>query len=126
MARLRAKLDEARAGHGALVMLVGEPGIGKSRTIEEFAEQARAGGALVLTGRCFEGEWAPPYAPFAEAIAGYAKAATPDTLRADLGYGAPPVARPSLLCMNGFPTSASLSRSTRTKSAFACSTPYRS
>jgi len=98
MARLQAKLDEARAGHGGLVMLVGEPGIGKSRTIEEFAEQARAAGALVLAGRCFEGEWAPPYAPFAEAIAGYVKDADPDALRADLGYGAPPVARlvPSL------------------------------
>jgi class 3 adenylate cyclase len=98
MARLGAKLDEARAGHGGLVMLVGEPGIGKSRTIEEFAEQARAGGALVLAGRCFEGEWAPPYAPFVEAIAGYAKDADPDILRADLGYGAPPLARlvPSL------------------------------
>src|SRR3989442_8608469 len=92
MARLRAKFDEARAGHGGLVMLVGEPGIGKSRTIEEFAEHARAGGALVLAGRCFEGEWAPPYAPFGEAIAGYAKDAAPDALRADLGYGAPPVA----------------------------------
>src|SRR5256712_1382767 len=98
MARLRAKFDEARAGHGGLVMLVGEPGIGKSRTIEEFAEHAGAGGALVLAGRCFEGEWAPPYAPFGEAIAGYAKDAAPDALRADLGYGAPPVARlvPSL------------------------------
>jgi tetratricopeptide (TPR) repeat protein len=98
MARLRAKLDEARAGHGGLVMLVGEPGIGKSRTIEEFAEQARSGGAFVLAGRCFEGEWAPPYAPFAEAMAGYAKDADPDVLGADLGYGAAPVARlvPSL------------------------------
>jgi len=96
--RLQTKLDEARAGHGGLVMLVGEPGIGKSRTIEEFAEQARAAGAQVLTGRCFEGEWAPPYAPFAEAIAGYAKDADPDVLGADLGYGAPPLARlvPSL------------------------------
>jgi class 3 adenylate cyclase/tetratricopeptide (TPR) repeat protein len=98
MARLQARLDEARAGHGGLVMLVGEPGIGKSRTIEEFAEQARVGGALVLAGRCFEGEWAPPYAPFAEAIAGNAKDAAPDVLGTDLGYGAPPVARlvPSL------------------------------
>jgi class 3 adenylate cyclase len=93
MARLQARFDEARAGHGHLVMLVGEPGIGKSRTIEEFAEHARAGGALVLAGRCFEGEWAPPYAPFAEAIAGYARDGAPDVLSADLGYGAPPVAR---------------------------------
>ena len=52
----------------------------------------------MLSGRCFEGEWAPPFGPFVEAIAGYAKDADPDALRADLGYGAPPVARlvPSL------------------------------
>ncbi len=98
MARLQAKLDESRAGHGGLAMLVGEPGIGKSRTIEEFCEQARSGGALVLAGRCFESEWAPPYAPFAEAIAAYARDADPDILRADLSYGASPIARlvPSL------------------------------
>lgn len=98
MARLGQKLDEARAGRGGLVMLIGEPGIGKSRAIEEFTDHARESGATVLSGRCFEGEWAPPYGPFAEAIAGYVGAADPDGLRADLGYGAAPIARlvPSL------------------------------
>src|SRR3990172_4958732 len=42
LARLRAKLDEARAGHGGLVMLVGEPGIGTSRTIAEVPYNAPA------------------------------------------------------------------------------------
>ena len=93
MAKLKAKLAEARTGHGGLVMLVGEPGIGKSRMIEEFTEGARADGAVVLTGACFEGEWSPPYAPFVEAIDNYAKTADPVQLRADLGYGAAPIAR---------------------------------
>jgi class 3 adenylate cyclase/tetratricopeptide (TPR) repeat protein len=93
MARLKAKLAEARTGRGGLAMLVGEPGIGKSRMIEEFTEGARADGAAVLFGACFEGEWSPPYAPFVEAIESYAKTAEPVQLRADLGYGAPPIAR---------------------------------
>ncbi len=74
-------------------MLVGEPGIGKSRTIEEFAERARKEGALVLWGRCYEGEWSPPFGPFAEAIAEYARAVEPEILRKELGYGGPPLAR---------------------------------
>jgi DNA-binding CsgD family transcriptional regulator len=91
--RLRARLEEARAGRGGLVMLVGEPGIGKTRTAEEFAQRARHEGATVLWGRCYDGEWSPPYGPFAEAIAEYVHAAPADALRADLGFGAPPIAR---------------------------------
>ena len=74
-------------------MLVGEPGIGKTRTSEEFADAAVALGARVLQGRCFEGDWSPPYGAFADAIETYARETEPDELRADLGYGAPPVAR---------------------------------
>ena len=98
VAQLTQKLREADTGRGGMVMLVGEPGIGKTRTCDEFAELARASGARVLRGRCFEGEWSPPYAPFAEAIEAYARDADADELRADLGYGAPPIARmaPSL------------------------------
>jgi class 3 adenylate cyclase len=49
---LRRKLDAARAGNGGLAMLVGEPGIGKTRTAEEFCHRpsggrARAGGSLL-------------------------------------------------------------------------------
>ncbi len=92
MSKLNAKLAEARAGHGGLVMLVGEPGIGKSRMIDEFTESARTDRAVVLIGACFEGEWSPPYAPFVEAIENYVKTAEPVQLRADLGYGAAPIA----------------------------------
>jgi class 3 adenylate cyclase len=91
--RLKQELGEVRRGRGALVMLVGEPGIGKTRTLEEFAEIARNEQATVLWGRCYEGEWAPPFGPFAEAIAEYARGAEPETLRRELSYGGPPLAR---------------------------------
>jgi hypothetical protein len=74
-------------------LLAGEPGIGKTRLTEEFAESAREHGAEVLMGHCYEGEWAPPYGPFSEAIAVYARAAEPGQLRQDLGLGAAPLAR---------------------------------
>lgn len=63
VARLSQKLQEARAGQGGLVMLVGEPGIGKTRLAEELAEAARREGTVVLWGRCYEGEWAPALRP---------------------------------------------------------------
>lgn len=90
---LAATLRETRAGHGGLAMLAGEPGIGKTRTLEEFAETARAEGALVLWGRCYEGEAARPYGPFVEAIVEHARSAAADALRDDLGIGAAPLAR---------------------------------
>jgi class 3 adenylate cyclase len=98
MARIAGLLHRAQAGEGALVMVVGEPGIGKTRMAEELAELARGEGTRVLAGRCYEGEWAPPYGLFVEAIETYARAVTPEELRRDLGPGAPPVARlvPSL------------------------------
>jgi predicted ATPase len=97
-------------------MLVGEPGIGKSRTIEEFAEQAQGGGTLVLTGRCFEGEWAPPYAPFARRSRATPKTPHPHPRRS--GYGRRPSPAWSPRYANGWPTSESRCRSTLTKSAF--------
>jgi len=89
LARLTHHLERAAREQGSLVMVVGEPGIGKTRTTEEFAAWARERGARVLWGRCYEGEGAPPYGPFAEAIGEYAARADVDELRADLSqYGA--------------------------------------
>src|SRR5262249_4209725 len=53
----------------------------------------RAQQALVLWGRCYEGEAARPYGPFAEALSEYVRATPPDLVRADLGQGAAPLAR---------------------------------
>ncbi len=83
--RLANRLEEARNGRGSIVMLRGEPGIGKTRTIDEFADQARQQGVTILRGACYDGEWQPPFAPFAEAIAEYARHADPAQFAAVLG-----------------------------------------
>jgi predicted ATPase/class 3 adenylate cyclase len=58
---------ESAAGHGRVVLLSGEPGIGKTRLATETALLARRNGALVLAGRCDE-EMGLPYQPFVEAL----------------------------------------------------------
>ena len=67
IAGLTAALDSSIAGHGGLAMLVGEPGIGKTRTALELASYAEGRGAQVLWGRCYEEEGAPPYWPWVQA-----------------------------------------------------------
>jgi DNA-binding CsgD family transcriptional regulator len=49
-------------------MLVGEAGIGKTRTAHELALHASARNVLVLRGRCYEGEHSPPYEPWRTAL----------------------------------------------------------
>jgi DNA-binding SARP family transcriptional activator len=67
LARLTAALDRARAGERRLVLIGGEPGIGKTRLMAELCAAAHAGGAEVRSGRCFE-EAIAPYQPFVEAL----------------------------------------------------------
>jgi class 3 adenylate cyclase/tetratricopeptide (TPR) repeat protein len=50
LARLRRALDEVRTGHGQVVAIEGEPGLGKSRLSHEFARTAAAEGWAVLEG----------------------------------------------------------------------------
>ena len=64
MAELTATLDAALTGQGRLIMLAGEPGIGKTRTAQELAALAEERGAQVLWGRCYEEEGVPPYWPW--------------------------------------------------------------
>ncbi|MES1193168.1 MAG: AAA family ATPase, partial [Solirubrobacterales bacterium] len=66
LARLEPLL--AHAGNGRQVILLGgEPGIGKSRLARELAVAAHARGATVLQGRCDE-DLRMPYQPFVEAL----------------------------------------------------------
>ena len=50
MTGLRAAMDDAMAGHGRMVMLAGEPGIGKTRAAQELASYAESLGAQVWWG----------------------------------------------------------------------------
>ncbi|MGH7788488.1 MAG: ATP-binding protein, partial [Candidatus Binatia bacterium] len=88
LARLAQRLAEAGLARGGLLMLVGEAGIGKTRTAEVFCAAARDAGALTLWGRCDEGGWAPPFEPFRAMLVAYAEQTDCDTLRAALGAGA--------------------------------------
>jgi tetratricopeptide (TPR) repeat protein len=68
LAELLAALDDAFAGRGALLLLRGEPGIGKTRLAEELAARAEARGARAAWGRCWEGEGAPAYWPWVQIL----------------------------------------------------------
>jgi DNA-binding SARP family transcriptional activator len=67
LAQLNDEWDLARAGGPRLVLLGGEPGVGKTRLAVELAHAAHDHGARVLLGHCDE-ELAVPYQPFAEAL----------------------------------------------------------
>jgi class 3 adenylate cyclase len=91
--RLREAVDTALAGRGSLQLLVGEPGIGKTRAAEELATYARVSGARVYWGRSREDEGAPAYWPWVQAIRAYARDADPVALAWQLGAGAAEVAQ---------------------------------
>ena len=92
MDQLRAALEDVLGGRGRLVTLVGEPGIGKTRTSEELTTYAGLRGAQVLWGRCYEGGGAPPYWPWVQAIRSYVRDIDPDELRRQMGSSASVVA----------------------------------
>ena len=83
----------SRLGRAGLIMLTGDPGIGKTRLAEEFAAEAQRHGAVVRWGRCWEGEGAPAFWPWIQIIRDHAHESDPETLRVQLGAAAPDVAR---------------------------------
>jgi class 3 adenylate cyclase/tetratricopeptide (TPR) repeat protein len=64
---LETRWKEACVDGRRIVLLAGEPGIGKTRLVSEIARAVHADGAVVLLGRCFE-EVGGPYASWVEAL----------------------------------------------------------
>lgn len=64
------ELDELRThlGRAGLVIVTGDPGIGKTRLTEEFTAEAEANGARVHWGRCWEGDGAPAFWPWIQIL----------------------------------------------------------
>ncbi|MFB3092719.1 MAG: AAA family ATPase, partial [Dehalococcoidia bacterium] len=85
---LNTALEQTLDGHGRLVMLAGEPGIGKTRTAQELASRAELNGALVLWGRCVDEEGAPPYWPWLQVLRDYVQGAEPERLYSEMASGA--------------------------------------
>jgi DNA-binding SARP family transcriptional activator len=69
--QLRGGLDAAVAGQGRLFLLMGEPGIGKSRLADQAIGIARTRGFRILVGRCWEAGGAPAYWPWVQSLRGF-------------------------------------------------------
>src|SRR5213080_1319047 len=75
-------LAEVDRGDAAAMQLVGEPGIGKSRLLAEFASRADAAGRLVLAGSASELERDLPFSVFVDALDEYVQGLEPERLAA--------------------------------------------
>ena len=68
LAALDRALTGTSAGRGRLVLVAGEPGIGKTRLAEEVARRAAAQDVRVAWGGCYEGEGAPAFWPWVQVV----------------------------------------------------------
>lgn len=66
---LQAKLEALASGSGALVLIGGEAGIGKTALARTFGEHVRAADATFTTGRCYGRSASPPFAPWQDLLA---------------------------------------------------------
>jgi DNA-binding SARP family transcriptional activator len=65
---LRDCVEMAFAGRPALRIVEGEPGVGKTRLVQEIATEAGRRGALVVWGSCLEGDGTPSMWPWEQAL----------------------------------------------------------
>jgi class 3 adenylate cyclase/tetratricopeptide (TPR) repeat protein len=86
-------LESALAGAGSLVLIGGEPGVGKTRLAQEISEESKQRGMLSLQGRAYEMEGAAPFTPFVEMLEAARHVVRPERFREALGEDAGEVAR---------------------------------
>ena len=85
--QLKAAFEAAAAsGDGRLIMLVGEPGIGKTALCEQLSSVVSTRKGRVLVGHCYpEGSAGVPYQPFVEVFEAFARQHEAEALCAELG-----------------------------------------
>ncbi|MDB4990327.1 MAG: transcriptional regulator, partial [Myxococcaceae bacterium] len=93
LADLDARLKHAFSRNGHLVLLTGEPGIGKSRTAQQVLLRARKLGADCWLGRCLEEDGAPAYWPWIEILRQAHEARGTAQLAVDMGLGLADIAQ---------------------------------
>jgi class 3 adenylate cyclase len=82
MEQLQRALDQAKAGHGQIVSVMGEPGLGKSRLFYEFKLLSQSG-CLALEAYSVSHGKASPYLPVIELLIAICRWARPDTHNAE-------------------------------------------
>ena len=90
--KLAARLDDVSQGRGALALIGGEPGVGKTRLCEELLADASERGMLTFTGHCYE-EGTAPFTPFVEILEQMVREIPAGVLREALGDAAPDLVR---------------------------------
>ncbi len=71
MEQLRAALEEARGGHGEVVAVVGEPGVGKSRLFHELTHSHRVAGCRTFQASAIPYGRATSYLPVIDLLKAY-------------------------------------------------------
>jgi tetratricopeptide (TPR) repeat protein len=102
-ASLERHFEQALGGLGAMVMIGGEPGVGKTRLVGEVLADARTRGWLTLTGHCYETAGTPPFIAFVELVERLGRAMPPAMFREVLGDAAPEIARLTPELRRAFP-----------------------
>src|SRR5215831_8984014 len=124
LARIQSVWQTVLDGKGRLVLLSGEPGIGKTRLAEEVLLRTATPKCVTLIGRCFEQQSSIPFFPFTEAFAAAWKVAPTELTHAaaerwqELGFIVPDVLSPA----RGAPTSVD-SEATQLR-VFQCATQF--
>jgi class 3 adenylate cyclase/tetratricopeptide (TPR) repeat protein len=81
LASMRQAMEQAAAGHGQIVALVGEAGVGKSRLVYECVHSHRTQGWLVLESASVSYGKATPYFPVIDLLKRYAHVEEADDTR---------------------------------------------
>lgn len=81
-------LEQVTMGYGQMVLIAGEPGIGKTRLAEEVSARVRNRHVLTLWGRCYEGTGTPAYWPWIQILRSQLDRCNRDMLRRHMGSGA--------------------------------------
>ncbi len=68
VARLRHALDQSLAARGRVVLVAGEPGIGKTAVLSALAAEAAGRSVLVAWGQCWDDAMAPAYWPWTQVL----------------------------------------------------------
>lgn len=86
-------LAAAQAGGGSVVLIGGEPGVGKTHFIRAVLERAARRGCFGLTGHCREMQGEPPYVAFLKLLENFERSVPLAVFRTTLGDSAVQISR---------------------------------